>query len=58
MKRANRTWLHISKKIREKIFDRFTVVVKTEEKDLVKKEYESQGYKVFEGTSYSKDYKG
>ena len=57
MKRANRTWLHVSKKIREKIFDRFTVVVKTEEKDLVKKEYENQGYGVSEGTSYSKDYK-
>lgn len=57
MKRANRTELHMSKHIRGLSWDRFKMVVPTEEADGVKKEYESKGYKVTVGFSYPKNYK-
>lgn len=57
MKRANRTELRMSKHIRGLSWDRFKMIVPTEEADSVKKEYESRGYKVHVGFSFPKNYK-
>lgn len=57
MKRANRTELRMSKHIRGLSWDRFSIVVPTEEAEAIKKEYEKQGYVAREGFSYSKKYK-
>lgn len=46
MKTDNRTRFLVSKKMRNGIDDRFTVVVLKEEETNAKKGYESRGYKV------------
>lgn len=57
MKRANRTELHMLKHIRGLSWDRFKMVVPTEEMEAIKKDYENRGYKVHVGFSYPKNYK-
>lgn len=57
MKRANRTKLRMSKHIRGLSWDRFEMVVPTEEAKAIKKDYEQKGYTVHSIFSYSKNYK-
>lgn len=57
MKRANRTELRMSKHIRGLSWDRFRMIVPTEDAESVKKEYESRGYRVLVDVSYPKNFK-
>ena len=47
MKSTGRVRLYCAKRLPCGVIDRFTVVVMTAKKDAAKKEYESQGYKVY-----------